>query len=213
MPTFTPLASSSFTGADEDPLSEGGVWTNGTGTESQWKRIGNTAAPHSLTADTSTFRTDVTFTANQYSRSNLTMAGTTQDTGVALIVNRTTASGAARNEYIFIINHGASNNASVYRVVSGAFTLLGTRWTQAFTDGDQFTIGVENQVVYVYDKNTTQIFSVSDVGGGVPTPGSPVLAGSAAFTSGSADNWEGGTFSAASPAAGPGRTPYIRMVR
>jgi len=212
MPTFTTLASSSFTGSDENPLSEGGVWTGGTGSESGWKRVSSTAVPNATGSDTSVRYTGITFATNQFSRAQLTMAGTTQDSGVALIVNRSNSAGANRYEYVFIINHGATNNASVYRVVNGAFTLLGSRWTQAFTDGDQFAIGVENEVIFVYDKNTTQIFTISDVGGGVLTPGSPGLAGSSSFTSGSADNWDGGTFASANPATS-GRTPYIRMVR
>ena len=87
--------------------------------------------------------------------------------------------------------------------MAGTYTSL-VRWTQAFTDGDQFTIAIENQVLYVYDKTLTQVKTYDDTGGGGPTTGSVGISFSSRETSAFLDNWSGGTFSTAAggPSAG-----------
>ena len=101
------------------------------------------------------------------------------------------------------IDHAATNNAEIARFVAGTYTSL-VQWTQAFTNGDQFTITIENQVLYVYDKTLTQVKSYDDSGGGGPTTGNVGISFSSIETSALLDNWSGGTFSTAAggPSAG-----------
>jgi len=100
--------------------------------------------------------------------------------------------------------------------VAGTYTSL-AGWTQAFTNGDQFTIAIENQVLYVYDKTLTQVKSYDDSGGGGPTTGNVGISFSSIETSALLDNWSGGTFSSAGGATAVGRPirprPRLRKSR
>ena len=197
MPTFTETLSSTFTGADEATLSEGGAWATLTG-EASFSRTSNQALPFGSGTD-STNRHTTAVAAGQYSRADLTCVGTTGSAaGIGLAVR---CASAARTYYRLAIDHAATNNAEIARFVAGTYTSL-VQWTQAFTNGDQFTIAIENQVLYVYDKTLTQVQTFDDTGGGGPTTGSVGLSFSSIETSALLDNWSGGTFSTA--AGGPG---------
>ena len=190
MPAFTAVASSAFTGS-ENPLSEGSVWTAGTGV-STMKKLTDIAVPTSNASDCGAIYTGSSFNASQYSRAKLTADGTTGGgRGVALHVLYATG---ANTTYRFIMDHAASNNARIERVVAGVYTTK-VDWTQSWSDGDTFTFAVENEVLYVYNGSLTLIQSVSDVGGGVPTTGKPGVGYSSTITSASLDDWEGGNFS------------------
>jgi len=203
MPTFTETLSSTFTGADEATLSEGGAWAKMT-SESSFSRTSNQAVVISSNDSTNLHTTAVA--ADQYSRADLTCVGTSGGgSGIGLAVR---CASAARTYYRLVIDHAATNNAEIARFVAGTYTSL-VRWTQAFTNGDQFTIAIENQVLYVYDKTLTQVKTYDDTGGGGPTTGSVGLSYSSVETSALLDNWSGGTFSSAGGAAAA-RVPQSR---
>ena len=112
--------------------------------------------------------------------------------GMGLCVRCATAS---RSSYRFVIDHASSNNAQLGRFVNNTFTALVT-WTQAFTNGDQFTLAIEGETLYVYDKTLTVVKTYVDTGGGVPQSGQPGIAYSSTESAGTlADNWSGGNFS------------------
>jgi len=204
MPTFTETLSSTFTGTDEVTLSEGGAWATMTG-EASFSRTSNQAVADAARDVTNRHTTAVA--ADQYSRADLTCVGTVGGgAGNGLAVR---CASAARTYYRLAIDHNATNNAEIARFVAGTYTSL-VRWTQAFTDGDQFTIAIENQVLYVYDKTLTQVQTYDDTGGGGPTTGSVGLSYSSVETSALLDNWSGGTFSTASGGATAAKLPQSR---
>ncbi len=191
-PTFTPVASTSFTGALENPLSEGGVWTNGGG---QYKRESNTAVPLGFGADAWTLYSGLSFNNDQYSRADITTVGTGGGgRGQGLTVRASTSVHAG---YVFHIDHAASNNAELACFTSGTYHNL-DNWTQAFTDGDQFTLAVAGSTLYVYDKTLALVRTKVDATCTSLVSGLPGLSYSSASTSTSADNWSAGTFSTAS---------------
>lgn len=199
MPTFTLVASSTFTGANENPLSEGGVWATGTA-ETAFQRLSNAAQPSDVNNGASANYIGIASPNDQYSRANLTVSGTAGAHGIGL---RVRGSESAQTFYMFVIDHAASNNATIYRCVTSSFTSLAA-WTQAFSDGDQFTLAIEGQKLYVYDKTLTEVKNFDDAGGGGPTTGDFGIQYSSVETSASIDNWEGGSFSSAAGGAFPG---------
>jgi len=205
MPTFTETLSSTFTGADEATLSEGGAWAKMT-SESSFSRTSNQAVVISSNDSTNLHTTAVA--ADQYSRADLTCVGTSGGgQGIGLAVR---CASAARTYYRLVIDHAATNNAEIARFVAGTYTSL-VRWTQAFTNGDQFTIAIENQVLYVYDKTLTQVKTYDDTGGGGPTTGNVGISFSSSETSALLENWRGGTFSSAGGATQAQIWPSIQQ--
>lgn len=206
MPTFTAVASSTFSGT-ENPLSESGVWTNAVEGSFQ-KRAADTkvgAKEVSTAADSFAFYSGLSFNANQYSRGNLFQDGTSGGgRGIGLLLRR--GASATKTHYEFVIDHAVSSNARIARRVDpSSYTSL-VAWTQTFTDGDQFTFAVETsgstQILHVYDKTGAEITQ----GTGTPLvdnntsvlTGSPGLAyssqeGNTTLTA--IQNWEGGNFS------------------
>ena len=184
--TLYGLAGSSFTGSDENPLSESGVWSTGSG-ETAWKRLTNTAQPTDPAGGDNTVRySGLTFPAAQYSRGKLTVNSTAGGArGVGLTVRN--AAGAA-TYYRVVMDHAATNNAELGKKVAGAYTALVT-WTKTFAHGDQFTLLADGSFIQVYDKNMMLVASVWD---NAVTSGSPGLTLSTAVTSASVDDWEGG---------------------
>lgn len=190
MPTFTPLAKSAFTGTDENPLSEGSVWTTVSGL-SAWKRLTNAAVPSSFVADCASVYTGIVWPANHYSRADLTVNGTggaAQGVGLNVRMDNGVNTG-----YRFVIDHAASNNASLDRFNAGTRTNL-AQWTQAFADGDRFTVAIEGSKLYIFDKNSTLVKQFDDAGALLALIEQPGLAFSSNETSASISNWEGGSF-------------------
>lgn len=189
-PTFYPLASSAFTGADENPLSEGSVWSAISGV-AQFKRLTNAAVPTSFVADCASVYTGIVWPANHYSRANLTVTGTGGAAqGVGLYIR---ADNAVITNYRFVVDHAASNNASLDRYNTSTRTNL-AQWTQAFTDGDQFTLAIQGSKLYVFDKNLVLVRRFDDGANLLSLTEQPGLAFSSNETSASIDNWEGGSF-------------------
>jgi hypothetical protein len=208
MPTFTPVQTDTFTGVNGNDINTSGNWTTITG-ESGWlySTAGTTASPVSTSADCNEYwSAGGTPGADQYSRANLTVVSTTGGgTGVGLSVRCDTA---ARTYYRFVIDHAASNNAEVHRFNAGSFAQVGASWTQAFTDGDQFTLAVEGSgtstVVKVYNSALAEVFTATDSGGSAVDTGRYGLAHSSTTTGAVVDNWEGGTFSTSAGGPTPG---------
>jgi len=197
MPNFTAVASSTFT-TDENPISEGGVWTVATQPTGAVKKLGGVAVPTSA-SDAYAFYSGLSFNNDQYSKGDLTTTnGAGNGAGSGLILRRTAA--ATNTNFVFFIDHAATNNAAVFRVVTGTYTQRGSSWTQAFTNGDTFYFAVAGLVLYVFDKNVNQVYTFDDTGGGGPASGKPGIGFSSTFTSPNVDNWEGGNFSIATVA-------------
>lgn len=197
MPTFIPKVSSSFTGIDENPISEGAVWVTVT-SQTAFKRLTNTAQPSNLAVDNGSRHTQ-TLPDNQYARAALTVTGTTgASVGIGLLVR---VASAALTCYRFTIDHAAANNASFQRFNAGVGAVL-VSWTTPFTDGDTFTLAIEKinnkQILYAYDKNLKLIQTFDDTAGAGSTSGSAGLGYSSTETNASVDNWEAGSFNSAS---------------
>src|SRR6185503_14012951 len=90
-----------------------------------------------------------TFDSNQYATCSLTVTGTVgTGSGMGMELR---ASSSVRSMYRFTIDHAASNNAQWFRFINGTGTRI-DQWTQAFTDADTFTVAVEGETLYTYDK-------------------------------------------------------------
>src|ERR1043165_532838 len=157
------------------------------------QRLSNTVAPTSFPNDSMAKYTGASFNANHYSRADITTVSTTGGgRGMGLCVRCATA---AETGYRFAIDHAASNNAELGRFINGTYTFL-DHWTQAFTNGDQFTLAIAGETLYVYDKTSTLVRTYVDTGGGVPQSGQPGVSFSSSTSSGTfADNWSGGNYS------------------
>lgn len=186
------LASSTFDGSDENPLSEGGNWTT-TQYNLAMKRLANVATPSSIAADCTSLYTAVSAPNDQYSSGELSCAGTTTiDSGVGLCV-RASIINTPTKWYRFVINHAGANNASIGCQGTAYRTLV--NWTQAFTDTDRFTIAIVGMVITIYDKTNTAVMIFDDTGGaGAPTSGNYGVYSSTPYTIAgtTVNNWTGG---------------------
>lgn len=195
--TFTQTATTTFDSFTEDPISESGVWTNGTGW-ADFHEAAGVANVGGVGSDSVAQYTGIAFNNNQYSRAQLTMSGTTGGgSGLGLCVRQQVG---AKTNYEFVIDHAGSTNAFVTRRVAGSAAVDLDSWTQAFADGDEFTLAVEgagtSTVLYVYDKTLTLVRTIADSAAHTAIDsGSPGLFYSSSETSASVDNWKAGTFS------------------
>lgn len=191
MATFTVVASSTFTGADETPLSESGVWSTDFGGLTMM-RFSNTARPVNNNADRGSYYSGASFNAAQYSKGDLTTIGTNgSGAGIGLTVLGSTS---ANTRYRFSIDHAGSSNAEINVSLNGVLSSVDV-WTQTFVDGDTFIFAVSNETLYVY-RNSALVRSKSDAGRGVPTTSAkPGISHSSDTTIGTlVDNWSGGNF-------------------
>ena len=191
-PTFTQVASSSFN-SDENPISEGGVWTVTNGGAGSMKILTARITPTDFGQNSTAKYTGSAFSADQYATADITTVSTAgSGVGMGLCVRCATA---ADTKISFHIDHAASNNAELAEFVGGVYHFL-DHWTQTFTNADTFTLAVSGQSIYVYDKTGTLVRGPITATGSVPSSGSAGVSFSGSTSSGTfADNWKGGNFS------------------
>ena len=192
------LASSTFT-SDENPLSEGGVWSTQTG-EGVMEKSAGVARPTGFGDDSAANYNAVTWPDNQYCQAVLSTDETESDRGPALGLRM---SSSANTWYRITVSHTSGGTAaiSIGRFLASAFTQRGTRDT-TWTDGDTFRAEITGQgastVIKVF-KNGVQ------VGTDLTDDASAINSGRVGIGHGSLnlgtradlDNWEGGDFAAA----------------
>jgi len=203
MPTFTPLATSTFTRPDESPILEVNKWTELTPPGGVMQITSNSARPSSFASDAGALYTTLGQSSNQYARANFTCTGgSVAGVGPCLLLRN--AVQTVNTLYRFSISKKATGNATIARFINNAYTELVT-WTQPFTDGDEFTFAVEgtslNQIIlYAYDSVLTEIRQHVDsnvIAG--PNTGYSGIGYSSIVTACTLDNFECGFFSASVP--------------
>lgn len=180
------VVADNFDRANQAPLASG--WTTGT-TDGAFNLTGNVAVPAAIGSDSSSFYSGATWSADHSSQGRLTCTGTAGGTsGIGLCVRHAPA---AKTYYRFVIDHAATNNANIARMLAGGFTSLIT-WTQAFTDGDLFEFRVSGPAaasVLVLFRNGVQVQTFTD--NSTVATGAPGLAYSSVETSVNVNDWVG----------------------
>lgn len=217
MPTFTLLASSTFLGANEDPLSEGGVWTKSAtddGGSFSRDNFGGNAVVGAVASDSCNQYTGVASPDDQYSRGKLTVNGTNgTGSGIGLHCRH---SATVRTYYRFVIDHAASGNAQIYRNLAGTGATRDS-WTEgAWTDDQEWTMTVEGSgtstTIRIY-KDSTLVRTFVDNDGSAINSGAFGIGYSSSETAASISYWEGGSYSSGSAAAGTTLTGFGRRLQ
>lgn len=180
------LASDNFNRANANPI--GSPWTTASG-EAAMQIVSNSATFVTNT-DSGCYHSTIVWPNDQYSQAKLTISGTlgTQQ-GAVLKVRQAPA---ARTSYQLEVDHAATNNVFLDRIVAGVFTTLtGFPLTVAWTDGDTWELRALGTTISVY-RNGVLVGSATD---GNITSGSPGFGYSSTETSVSIDDWAGGDFS------------------
>jgi hypothetical protein len=191
------LASDTFDRANANPI--GSPWTTASG-ESAMQIVSNACTPSTLANDCAAYHSTIAWPADQYSKAKLSVTGTAGGkSGPTLKVRQ--ASGA-RTCYQLEVDHAATANVNVDKVVAGAFTsLTGFPLTLAWTDGDTWELRAIGTTISVY-RNGVLVGSAVDSASPI-TSGNPGIGYSSTETSASIDNWEGGDFAGATPVTIP----------
>jgi hypothetical protein len=182
------VASDSFTRADAANL--GANWTEGGET---YSIASNACVPDDPTGihtgDSWAGWNTVAWANDQYAQAAITVSGSGgggQGNGVAV---RVSTSGA-QTFYRVVIDHAATNNVEVAKVVSGGYTQIGQR-TTAFSNGD---------TLYLEAQGTTLIVKLNGSALGASFTDASIASGRAGIafssneTSASMVNWVGGDF-------------------
>jgi hypothetical protein len=183
----TQLASDNFNRANENPLSNGGNWTDSSGA---YQVVSNTAQPNFSGGDQWAYYSGVSWPNDQYSECAVTCTGGVSGAvqgfgpGVRLLASTSTKTG-----YWFTIDHSSPANATLSYINAGTFTTVDVR-TLSFTDGDLFHLEVQGTTLRLF-QNGSQVYSVTD---GNLSSGSAGIVYSSSETAGSLDNWAGGDF-------------------
>jgi hypothetical protein len=142
---FFLLATDDFTRADENPLATG--WTDG-GQSNVLKLVSNHVEPVNLAQDGMAFYSSIAWPLAQASEAKVTVTGTA---GGGAGIGPAVRCSAGNTCYRLVLDHAASNNCAIQRFVAAVFTSLVT-FTQAFTDGDAWTLAMVDATLYVYYK-------------------------------------------------------------
>jgi len=177
------VASDSFTRANETPLAS--PWVNLVIDTVSLRLASNHVDSPNYNRDALAYYS-ATWPNDQYAQAKITVSGSAgggQGAGVAVRID-----GTGANYYRAVIDHAASNNVEVARVVSSSYTALGQR-TTAFTDGDTLRLEVSGTTLTV-KLNGSQLgatFSDSNI-----SSGSAGIFFSSVETSATWDDFEGG---------------------
>lgn len=198
MPTVQ-KATDNFDRANEAPLSGGGNWSaGGLLPAGQFDLVGNVAVPHDLSGDMYSAYSGRSWTNDQSSKAKLTVSGTGGGGRGIGLGCRFSEDAFGVHGYFLNVDHAASNNCTIARRLSSAYTALLT-FTQAFSDGDtwEFTVeGAASAVVCKAYLSGSLLQTTSPDNSTVPLPGAPGLHYSSSETSASVNDWEGGELSA-----------------
>lgn len=179
-------------GADENPLSLGGMWATASG-QSPWQRAGGLLTPTDLAGtDDRSYVAGITWPNNQYCEGDLTNNGTTGGgSGVGLMLRQAAAADTA---YGLIVDHGAASNINIIKRVATVGTVLATV-TQAWTDGARWRFEVKSVTATSHQlrgyRDGVLIISVTDTS---IASGSPGLWFSTPETGASVANFVAGDF-------------------
>jgi len=182
------LATDNFNRANANPI--GSPWTTASG-ESAMQIVSNACTPSSTAADCGAYHSTITWPNDQYSKAKLSVSGTAGSQAGAVLKVRQ-ASGA-RTCYQLEVDHAATLNVCISKVVAGAFTsLTGFPVTQAWTDGDTWEIRAVGTTLKVF-RNGVQVGPTAT--DNAIASGSAGIGYSSVETSCTIDDWEGGDFS------------------
>ena len=189
---MTVLATDNFNRAD-NPLTLGTNWTADTAPGNVFKILSNTAQPQSIGSDCGSFWNTITWPNDQYSQVVITGMGVGDpDQSGAGVTLR--ADAGFHNYYRIVVNRAGSNNVSVARVISDAYSLRNQR-TVTFNSGDTFRVEIQGTTIRLY-RNDVQIGAdLVDAGG--PSSGSAGIFYSSTTAAVQLDDWEGGDFASA----------------
>lgn len=177
------LASSSFTGSDESPLSESGAWATPSSLNGL-RRVSNAVATVTASVDSAARHVGITWPNNHYSKWRVAVVAD-GDGGPACRMNGV-------NSCYFVTNYDATN-IKLYRLTAGSFDFL-TEAAAVYATNDTIQIEAEGSVVRV-KRNAVTIITYDDVSGSALATGNAGLFmynGTLRF-----DDFEGGDFSAA----------------
>jgi hypothetical protein len=198
------LASDNFNRGDSTGL--GANWTGIGG--GGFDVSGNKAVPHLLSGDQHSVYTAISWPNDQYSLAKITVtgtAGTDQGVGVCVRFSSTVVTG-----YRLVIDHASpGTNVHLIEMTSGTGNILAS-WSQAFTDGDTFSLEVQGTTLTV-KYNGSVLGTATD---SAHAAGNAGLAYSSTETSASVDDWEGGDFASSTYPLAPkaGMNPTMQLV-
>lgn len=186
------LATDNFNRADQSNMTN---WLN---TADHWQVVSNTSTPTSFGSDAlSVYDGSVSWPADQYSQAKLTVTSTLGGGRGPGVVVRAVTTGPSY--YRAVLDHAASNNVEVGRMVSGTYTVLTNR-TTTWVDGDVLRLEVTgtgaSRVLKIFRNGTQLGADIADASGGIDAANRPGLGFSSSVTSASADDWEGGSMAA-----------------
>ena len=143
--TFTQLFSDNFTRANENPLSDGGNWTQFITTDSALEIVSN-VVQGTTTGACSRLLTGVTLNANQYMMATF---GTAGGTGPGRQVWVRSVSSATQNGYEFFAASGQNSVLLLVAYIAGVSTTLAS-YSVALSNGDSIGLGVYGYTLYCY---------------------------------------------------------------
>jgi hypothetical protein len=198
------LASDDFNRANANPI--GSPWTTAAGVGAM--QIVSNAATFATNTDSGCFHSTITWPNDQYSKGKLSVTGTAGGgSGARLLVRHASA---ADTTYLLAVDHAATNNVVISKVIASVFTnLTGFPVTQAWTDGDTWEIDVVGTTISIYlTPASTGVRAQigSSVTDSAITSGSPGFGYSSVSTATTIDDWEGGSVGASLAPVGFGGT-------
>lgn len=174
-------AQDAFNRANETPIASPWVAV----TTDTFALATNAASPSALNTDTGMINTGTSWPPNHYSQCQVTVTNTT---GAGVGIGPMVRGAAGNNMYRLCMDHAASTNLDLAKVVTGTYTSLWQR-TQAFTDGEVMALEIVGTTLVARYRGVAIGASVTDA---ALATGSPGVAYSGAATAASVDNWEGG---------------------
>lgn len=177
------LASDDFNRTDANPA--GGNWTT---VDAAWKVSTNTLTPVSFGGDAGCRYNALTLPNDQFVQGRITVTGTAGGgAGIGLGARMATGSSTF---YRLVMDHGASNNLELSKIVAGGFTSIKQITTGAWTDGSMLRITLCGSVIRIYlngNQLGSDIFDSAIASG--PNGG---VAYSTAVSAGFVDDWSEG---------------------
>lgn len=140
---------SSFTGADEDPLSEGGTWTNGSRAN---QRVSNTAgrsATGSTTYGFSAYNVSTFGPACEAYVTISTLPGNGNDVEVSARGSSTTIN-TSNNYSAVMLQAAGTDTPLIGRDDAGTFTQLGAAFSQDFAATNRFGLECVGSTISIY---------------------------------------------------------------
>lgn len=184
------LATDDFDRADNTDI--GVNWTSIT--SANGLQIVSNAVTFNALGDVEEIYNAVTWPDNQYSQVKVTVTGTNALTGFGIVLRHTGTLLTNRTSYRIVVNKAASANVSIAKHINGSITSLASI-TTTWVDGDTLKAAVSRSTLKVFQQGTQIGNNVYDSS---ITSGQAGISYSEAITSGTLDDWEGGSEDSAS---------------